>query len=65
MPIALAEQDKTWARVYKTPDAVLSGLFKHDAQGEQYLTAVARRLLEDAARRDPAIAGAYRVQTVT
>lgn len=64
-PLVCIEDDETWARVYQTPDQVLQGLMKHDKRGGLYLTAVARRLLEDASNRDPGIAGAFQVQTVT
>lgn len=63
-PLVYPEEDKTWARVYKTPEAVLSGLTKHGEDGSQYLTAVSKRLLESAAVNDPGIAGIYQVQTV-
>lgn len=64
-PLVCVEQDKTWARVYKTPEAVLSGLMKHDRDGGLYLTAVARRLIEDASEVDEGLRGAYQVETVT
>ena len=64
-PIVCIEQDKTWARVFNVPEAVLGGLMKHDEFGDQYLTAVARRLIEDASEADDGIATAYRVETVT
>ncbi len=64
-PLVCIENDETWARVYQEPAQVLQGLMKHDKQGGLYLTAVARRLLEDASERDPGIAGAFQVQTIT
>lgn len=65
-PIVCVEQDKTWARVYQTPEAVLRGLMKPDKDsGSLYLTAVARRLLEDASESDRDLAGAFQVETVT
>lgn len=64
-PLVSIEPDKTWARDYGDPAGVLRALMKPDKNGgELYLTAVARRVLEDAARRDPAIAGAFQVQTI-
>ena len=64
-PLVCPEEDKTWARVFKTPEALLSGLMKHDRNGNFYLTGVARRLLAAAGEKDPAVAGAHQVQTIT
>jgi hypothetical protein len=64
-PLVCPEVDKTWARVYKTPEALLKGLLKPDRDGGLYLTSVARRLIEDASESDRELAGAYQVETVT
>lgn len=64
-PLVCPEEDKTWARVFKTPEALLNGLMKSDRQGNLYMTGVARRLLASAGENDPAVAGAYQVQTIT
>lgn len=64
-PLVCPEQDKTWARAFKTVDSLLSGLMKHDSQGSLYMTAVARRLIEAASLNDPLVAGAHQVETIT
>lgn len=64
-PLVCPEQDKTWARVYKTGKSLLEGLMKPDRQGNLYMTGVARRLLAEAGQVDPNISEAYQVQTVT
>lgn len=65
-PFVCPEQDKTWGRVCKTPEAVLRHLMKHDRDnGDLYLTAVARRLIEDAGESDPAFSGALSVERVS
>lgn len=64
-PLVCPEEDKTWARAFRRPEDVMKGLLKPDQNGgDLYLTAVARRLLESAAKKDSAIAGIYEVQTV-
>lgn len=65
LPLVCPEPDKTWARAYRTVEALFAGLMKHDQQGGLYMTAVARRLLEDASGRDREIAGLYQVETIT
>lgn len=53
IPLVSFEREKCWARVYSTPTEVIDGLLKTDeTSGEKYMTAVARRLLEDAAATD-------------
>lgn len=64
-PLVCPEEDKTWARVFKTPEALFDGLMKHDRHGNLYMTGVARRLLAVASEKDPAVAPAEQVQTIT
>lgn len=52
-PLVCPEEDKSWARVYRTPAALYKALLKTDESGNQYLTGVARRLIERAAVKDP------------
>lgn len=64
-PFVSFEREKHWARVYKTPDGVIEGLMKEDSKsGSRYMTAVARRLLEDAGVVDDDIYEAVNVETV-
>lgn len=65
-PMVCPERDKTWGRVYKTPQELYNGLMKPDkATGALYMTAVARKLLEQAAQRDPSVKSLSLVQKVT
>jgi hypothetical protein len=66
LPLVARERDKTWARVCKTPEALYSALLKPDPQdGSLRMTAVARRLLEDASRTDAELAALRQVETIT
>jgi hypothetical protein len=58
------EMPRYWAQVSDTADAVVDSLYKYDEAGARYLTGVAERLLEEASAVDPAIEGAYRVETI-
>jgi hypothetical protein len=58
------EMPRYWAQVSDTAEAVVDSLYKYDEAGARYLTAVAERLLEEASAVDPAIEGAYRVETI-
>lgn len=64
-PFVSFEKEKHWARVYKTPEDVIEGLMKVDIKsGNRYMTAVARRLLDDAGQVDDAIYEATNIETV-
>ena len=64
-PFVSFEKEKHWARVYKTPEDVIEGLMKVDVKsGNRYMTAVARRLLDDAGQVDDAIYEATNIETV-
>jgi len=58
------EMPRYWAQVSETAEAVVDSLYKYDEAGARYLTSVAERLLEEASLVDPAIEGAYRVETI-
>ena len=58
------ELPRYWAQVSDTAEAVVDHLYKYDEQGARYLTIVAERLLEEAAKLDPQIEQAYRVETI-
>ena len=53
------EQARYWAQVSDSAEGVVESLWKWDDTGAKYLTNVARRLLEDAARIDDGIESAY------
>jgi hypothetical protein len=64
-PFVSFEKEKHWARVYKNPEEVIEGLMKVDIKsGNRYMTAVARRLLDDAGQTDDAIYEATNIETV-
>lgn len=64
-PLVCLERDRCWARVYSTANDVLQGLMKVDSRsGNKYLTAVARRLLEDAGSVDDGIYEATSIETI-
>jgi len=64
MPIVCPERPRYWAQVCDDAQAVLESLTKYDESGSQYLTFVARRLLDDASKTDDDIARVYQVQTI-
>ena len=53
-----------WAQVSEEAVAVLDALYKYDDGGARYLTNVAQRLLEEAAKVDANIAEIYRVEVI-
>ena len=64
-PFVSFEREKHWARVYTSPEAVIEGLMKKDIRsGNKYMTAVARRLLEDAGTVDDELYEAQNVETI-
>lgn len=64
-PFVSFEREKHWARVYPTPEGVIEGLMKKDMNsGNRYMTAVARRLLEDAGQEDDEIYESVNIETV-
>ncbi len=64
-PFVSFEREKHWARVYASAEDVIDGLMKADIKsGNRYMTAVARRLLEDAGSVDDALYESINVETV-
>lgn len=53
------EAPRYWAQVSSDAEGIVDALYKFDDQQTRYLTNVARRLLEDAARIDDEIHAAY------
>ena len=64
LPLVFPEKNRTWAQVSEDPEAVLEALYKYDQGGARYLTHVAQRLLEEAAKHDDKIDNIYRVETI-
>lgn len=62
--LVFPEKYRYWAQVSDDPNAVLDALYKYDDGGARYLTNVAQRLLEDAARQDEKIDQIYRIETI-
>jgi hypothetical protein len=58
------EKHRYWAQVSDEPGAVLDALYKYDDGGARYLTNVAQRLLETAAKVDKPIAEVYSIETI-
>jgi hypothetical protein len=64
LPVVFPEKDRTWAQVSDDPTPVLDALYKYDQGGARYLTNVAQRLLEQAAKEDKNIDSIYRVEMI-
>lgn len=65
VPLVSFEREKHWARVYSTPEEVIDGLLKTDETSkERYMTAVARRLLEEASAQDDVLFDARNVEVI-
>jgi hypothetical protein len=63
--LVFPEKYRHWAMVTDDPDVVLDSLYKYDEDTDNYyLTAVAQRLLSDAAKIDLDIASVYNVEII-
>lgn len=62
--IVFPEKNRHWAQVSEDPAAVLEALYKYDNGGARYLTNVAQRLLEEAARADNGIESIYKIEMI-
>lgn len=58
------ETPRCWAQVCQTPKGVMASLMKEDHNGTEYLTNVARRLLEEASQYDDEIKKVYLVEYI-
>ena len=58
------EKYRYWAQVSDTPEAVLDALYKYDSNDARYLTSVAQRLLQEAAKVDSEIAEVYNYEII-
>lgn len=63
-PVIYPEEFRHWTLTSDEPEAILNALYKEDYGGARYLTRVAERLLEDAARVDRGISDVYRVEYI-
>lgn len=63
-PIVFPEEYRYWAQVSDEPQAVLDALYKYDEGGARYLTAVAKRVLKEAATKDKDIDMVYRFERI-
>lgn len=64
LDLVFPEKYRYWAQVSDNPDAVLDSLYKKDDNGAYYLTSVAQRLLQDAAKVDSEIAEVYNYEII-
>lgn len=64
LDLIFPEKYRYWAQVSDHPDAVLDALYKYDNNGAYYLTSVAQRLLQQAAKVDIGIANVYNVEVI-
>jgi hypothetical protein len=64
LDLIFPEKYRYWAQVSEGPDAVLDALYKQDDNGAHYLTSVAQRLLQQAAKVDKSIATVYNVEII-
>jgi hypothetical protein len=64
LDLVFPEKYRYWAQVSEEPTAVLDALYKYDDGGARYLTNVAQRLLEEASKKDQAIADTYNVEII-
>lgn len=64
LDLVFPEKYRYWAQVSDHPDAVLDALYKYDNNGAYYLTSVAQRLLQEAAKVDIGIAEVYNVEII-
>jgi len=63
-PVVFPEKYRYWAQVSEESQAVLDALYKYDEGGARYLTAVAKRVLQDSATRDTEIDLVYRFERI-
>jgi len=63
-PVVFPEKYRYWAQVSEEPQAVLDALYKYDEGGARYLTAVAKRVLQEAAVKDTDIDLVYRFERI-
>jgi hypothetical protein len=64
LDLVFPEKFRYWAQVSSTPEGVLEALYKESKDGVWYLTSVAQRLLEGAAKVDFGISEVYNFEVI-
>lgn len=64
LDLIFPEKYRHWAQISEKADAVLEALYKYDDNGARYLTGVAQRLLQEAARVDSKVADVYNYEII-
>lgn len=64
LSLVFPEKYRHWAQISDKPEAVLDALYKYDDNGARYLTGVAQRLLQEAAKLDSGIADIYNYEII-
>lgn len=64
LDLVFPEKYRHWAQISEKADAVLEALYKYDDNGARYLTGVAQRLLQDAAKVDSKVADVYNYEII-
>ncbi len=64
LDLVFPEKYRHWAQISERPEAVLEALYKYDDNGAKYLTGVAQRLLQEAAKLDLGIANVYNYEII-
>ena len=59
-----AEEPRYWAQVCSDASGVVESCWKYDEHGAHYYTLVARRLLEEASKKDETIGSAYYIEHI-
>lgn len=62
--LVFPEKYRYWAQISEKSDAVLDALYKYDENGARYLTSVAQRLMQEAAKVDKDIATVYNYEII-
>lgn len=62
--LVFPEKYRYWAQISEKADAVLDALYKYDENGARYLTSVAQRLMQEAAKVDKSIAEVYNYEII-
>lgn len=65
LDLVFPEKYRYWAQVSNRPEGILDALYQYDTTtGAEYLTSVAHRLLQHAAKVDSKIADVYNVEII-
>jgi hypothetical protein len=64
LPVVFPEKYRNWAQVFDRAEYVLDALYKYDSRGSEYLTNVAKRLLEVSSEKDIAIDNVYGIELI-